>query len=82
MQARRRDAEVKEMDNDSKKEINEGIESPSRESLTTSIEVQTGNSEALSVQDERVVLSNRVQQKSKTQLHKLKVEDDMLCITL
>lgn len=74
--ARRRDAEVKEMDNDSKKEINEGIESPSRESLTTSIEVQTGNSEALSVQDERVVLSNRVQQKSKTQLHKLKEEWD------
>lgn len=69
------------MDNDSKKEITEGMESPSRESLSTSIEVQTGNSEAFSVQEERIVLSNRVQQKYKTQLHKLKVEDDMLCVT-
>ncbi|XP_038888590.1 protein IQ-DOMAIN 1 [Benincasa hispida] len=74
--ARRRDAEIKEMDNDSMKEIIEGIESPSRESLSTSIEVQTGNSEAFSVQDERIVFSNRVQQKSKTQLHKLKEEWD------
>lgn len=65
------------MDNDCK-DIIEGIESPSGESLRTSIEVQTGNSEAFSVQDERTFLSNRVQQKSKTQLHRLKVEDDML----
>ena len=75
MQARRRDAEIEWTNSDSKKEITEGIESPSRESLSTSIEVQTGNSEAFSVQDERIVLSNRMQQKTKTQLHKLKVED-------
>ena len=77
MQARRRDEQIKTMDNDCK-DIIEGIESPSGESLRTSIEVQTGNSEAFSVQDERTFLSNRVQQKSKTQLHRLKVEDDML----
>ncbi|KAA0059114.1 hypothetical protein IC582_000508 [Cucumis melo] len=73
--ARRRDKQIKRMDNDCKGII-EGIESPSRESLSTSIEVQTGNSEAFSVQDERIVLSNRVQQKSKTQLHRLKEEWD------
>ncbi|KAG6572257.1 Protein IQ-DOMAIN 1, partial [Cucurbita argyrosperma subsp. sororia] len=74
--ARRRDAEIEWTNSDSKKEITEGIESPSRESLSTSIEVQTGNSEAFSVQDERIVLSNRMQQKTKTQLHKLKEEWD------
>lgn len=72
--ARRRDAEIKWIDNDSKKEINEGTGSPSRESLSTSIEVQTGNSEVLSVQEETIGFSNRVQQKSKNQLHKLKEE--------
>ncbi|KGN43462.1 protein IQ-DOMAIN 1 [Cucumis sativus] len=73
--ARRRDEQIKTMDNDCK-DIIEGIESPSGESLRTSIEVQTGNSEAFSVQDERTFLSNRVQQKSKTQLHRLKEEWD------
>lgn len=74
MQARRRDEEITW--GDWKKEITEGTESPSGESLSTSVEVLTGNSEAFSVQEERIVLSNRVQQKPKSQLHKLKVGDD------
>lgn len=79
LQARRQNEEIKW--GDWKKEITEGTESPSRESLSTSVEVLTGNSEAFSVQEEGIVLSNRIQQKPKTQLHKLKVEDDMLCVT-
>ncbi|XP_022135621.1 protein IQ-DOMAIN 1 [Momordica charantia] len=72
--ARRQNEEIKW--GDWKKEITEGTESPSRESLSTSVEVLTGNSEAFSVQEEGIVLSNRIQQKPKTQLHKLKEEWD------
>lgn len=50
-------------------------ESPSRESLGTSVEVQTGNSaEVFSVQEERVAIPHRMQQKARTQVLQLKVE--------
>ena len=50
-------------------------ESPSRESLGTSVEVQTGNSaEVFSVQEERVEIPHRMQQKARTQVLQLKVE--------
>ena len=50
-------------------------ESPSRESVGTSVEVQTGNSaEVFSVQEERVEIPHRMQQKARTQVLQLKVE--------
>lgn len=50
-------------------------ESPSRESVGTSVEVQTGNSaEVFSVQEERVAIPHRMQQKARTQVLQLKVE--------
>lgn len=50
-------------------------ESPNRESLGTSIEVQTGNSvELFSVLQERTAAHHRTQKKARTQLVKVKVE--------
>lgn len=58
-----------------KEEIFDGAESPNRESLGTSIEVQMGNSvELLSVQEERMVAHPRTQKKARTQVVKVKVE--------
>ncbi|KAK4577131.1 hypothetical protein RGQ29_027584 [Quercus rubra] len=52
-------------------------ESPSRESLGTSVEVQTGNSaEVFSVQEERVEIPHRMQQKARTQVLQLKEDWD------
>lgn len=52
-----------------------GTESPSRESVGTSVEVQTGNSaEVFSVQEERVALHHPMLQKARTQVLRLKVE--------
>lgn len=52
-----------------------GVESPNRESLGTSIEVQTGNSvEIPSAQEERMAVHNRTYKKARTQVTKLKVE--------
>lgn len=52
-----------------------GRESPSRESVGTSVEVQTGNSaEVFSVQEERVALHHGMLQKARTQVLRLKVE--------
>lgn len=59
---------------DSKEELAELTGSPSKESVGTSIEVQTGNStEVLSLKGESVFLPQRVQQKSRSQVLKLKV---------
>lgn len=50
-------------------------ESPNRDSLGSSIEVQTGNSvEFFSVQEERTAVHHRTQKKARTQLVKVKVE--------
>lgn len=52
-----------------------GTESSSRESVGTSVEVQTGNSaEVFSVQEERVALHHQMLQKARTQVLRLKVE--------
>lgn len=60
---------------DGKEELAIGTGSPSKESAGTSIEVQTGNStEVLSLREESVILPQRVQQKSRSQVLKLKVE--------
>ncbi len=60
---------------DGKQELIPQSESPNRESVGTSVEVQTGNSaEVFSVQEERVALPHRMQQKARTQVLKLKVE--------
>jgi len=54
-----------------------GTESPSRDSLGTSIEVQTGNSvEVLSVREENVSVHHRVQKRARTQVFRLKVNTD------
>ncbi|XP_062152529.1 protein IQ-DOMAIN 33 isoform X1 [Alnus glutinosa] len=54
-----------------------GTESPSRESVGTSVEVQTGNSaEVFSVQEERVALHHGMQQKARTQVLRLKEDWD------
>ncbi|KAF8409647.1 hypothetical protein HHK36_005725 [Tetracentron sinense] len=54
-----------------------GTESPSGESVGTSIEVQTGNSmEVLTVSEESVALQHRVQHKAPTQASKLKEDWD------
>ncbi|KAH7533412.1 hypothetical protein FEM48_Zijuj04G0128000 [Ziziphus jujuba var. spinosa] len=54
-----------------------GVESPNRESLGTSIEVQTGNSvEIPSAQEERMAVHNRTYKKARTQVTKLKEDWD------
>ena len=54
-----------------------GTESPSRDSLGTSIEVQTGNSvEVLPVKEENVSVHHRVQKRARTQVLRLKVNTD------
>ncbi|KAF9669583.1 hypothetical protein SADUNF_Sadunf14G0122600 [Salix dunnii] len=54
-----------------------GTESPSRDSLGTSIEVQTGNSvEVLSVKEENVSAHHRVQKRARTQVFRLKEDWD------
>lgn len=50
-------------------------ESPSRESVGTSIEVQTGNSvEVFSVREESMTLPQRMHQKARAQIVKIKVK--------
>lgn len=71
-QARRRDTEIKRKDD--KQETLTGTESPSRDTIGTSIEVQTGNSvEIFLVQDESKGVHHRVQQKPKAQVLRIKV---------
>ncbi|KAB1219300.1 Protein IQ-DOMAIN 1 [Morella rubra] len=66
--------EIKGIILDGKKRLEE---SPSRESVGTSIEVQTGNSvEVVSIREERVALHHLVQQKGRTQVLKLKEDWD------
>lgn len=76
-QARRETEGIKLKDD--KEELVVGKQSPSRESLGTSIEVQTGNSvEVFPTQEERVGLHHRIQQKARTQSLKLKVTSSAL----
>ncbi|OVA10073.1 IQ motif [Macleaya cordata] len=64
--------EVGEMDN-----VYQGLESPSRQSMATSIEAQTGGSvEALKIREENVAFQHRIQQKSRTNILKLKEDWD------
>ncbi|XP_010270107.1 PREDICTED: protein IQ-DOMAIN 1-like [Nelumbo nucifera] len=72
--ARRQDGEMKQID---ERETVQGMESPSRESMGTSVVVQTGNSvEVLRVQGNRMAVQHRVQQKFRTQVSKLKEDWD------
>ncbi|XP_057955291.1 protein IQ-DOMAIN 33 isoform X2 [Malania oleifera] len=60
-----------------KPESIEGTPSPSKESIGTSIEVQTGNSvEVFSIQKENMAIHHRVQQKPRPQILKLKEDWD------
>lgn len=60
---------------ESKQEAPVGIGSPSRDSVGTSIEVQTGNStEVLSLHEESMGAPNRMQRKGRSQVWKLKVK--------
>ncbi|PPR82281.1 hypothetical protein GOBAR_AA38435 [Gossypium barbadense] len=69
--ARRRDTEIKRKDD--KQETLTGSESPSRDTIGTSIEVQTGNSvEIFLVLDESKGVHHRVQQKPKAQVLRIK----------
>lgn len=71
-QARRLIEEIKS--NDGEKEPAMEMESPSRDSVGTSIEVQTANSvEVLSVKLEKVAVHHRMQKKARTQVLKIKV---------
>ncbi|KAK8694276.1 hypothetical protein V6N13_071830 [Hibiscus sabdariffa] len=73
--ARRPDMEIKRRDD--KQEPSAGTESPSRASISTSVEVQTGNSvEVFSVQDEGKGVHYRVQQKPKAQVLRIKEDWD------
>ncbi|TYI01022.1 hypothetical protein E1A91_A11G165000v1 [Gossypium mustelinum] len=73
--ARRRDTEIKRKDD--KQETLTGSESPSRDTIGTSIEVQTGNSvEIFLVQDESKGVHHRVQQKPKAQVLRIKEDWD------
>ncbi|MFQ6652988.1 hypothetical protein Gotur_024612 [Gossypium turneri] len=73
--ARRRDTEIKRKDD--KQETLTGTGSPSRDTIGTSIEVQTGNSvEILLVQDESKGVHHRVQQKPKAQVLRIKEDWD------
>ncbi|KAH1081711.1 hypothetical protein J1N35_021472 [Gossypium stocksii] len=73
--ARRQDTEIKRKDD--KQETLTGTESPSRDTIGTSIEVQTGNSvEIFLVQDESKGVHHRVQQKPKAQVLRIKEDWD------
>ncbi|XP_031262108.1 protein IQ-DOMAIN 1 isoform X1 [Pistacia vera] len=73
--ARRQDEENKLKD--SKQEPLAVTDSPSRESVGTSIEVQTGNSvEVFSVREESMALPQRMHQKARTQIFKIKEDWD------
>lgn len=73
--ARRRNEEDKA--NYSKQEPVSGRESPSRESMGTSIEVQTGNSvEGSSLGEESTAATHRVHQKARTQIFRIKEDWD------
>ncbi|RZC89736.1 hypothetical protein C5167_035730 [Papaver somniferum] len=57
--------------------VTEGKQSPSRESIATSIEAQTGGSvEALAVREENIPFQHRIQKKSQTNIWKLKEDWD------
>ncbi|KAI3973842.1 hypothetical protein MKX01_030418 [Papaver californicum] len=57
--------------------VTEGKQSPSRESIATSIEAQTGGSvEALAVREENILFQHRIQKKSQTNIWKLKEDWD------
>ncbi|KAF8391635.1 hypothetical protein HHK36_023941 [Tetracentron sinense] len=72
--ARYQDEGIKQMGTG---EIVKGNGSPSRESVGTSIEVQTGNSvEVLTVREESVAVQHRVQQRVRNQVYKLKEDWD------
>ncbi|XP_043688502.1 protein IQ-DOMAIN 33 isoform X2 [Telopea speciosissima] len=72
--ARRRSGIMEEMYNT---ESLQEMASPSRVSLGTSVEVQTGNSvETLTVREESVTAQHRVQQKARSQVSKLKGDWD------
>lgn len=73
--ARRRNG-VNLMD-DGKQEAVVGTASPSRESVGTSIEVQTGNStDVFSVREESMAVPHRMQQKARTQTQVWKLKED------
>ncbi|KAL5798013.1 hypothetical protein ACOSQ2_002833 [Xanthoceras sorbifolium] len=73
--ARRRNEEIESKD--IKQQPVTGTESPSRESVGTSIEVQTGNSvEVFSLQEESMAIPQRIQQKARTQVFKIKEDWD------
>ncbi|EOX93400.1 IQ-domain 33, putative isoform 1 [Theobroma cacao] len=73
--ARRQNRETKAKDD--KQEPRQGNESPSRESIGTSIEVQTGNSvEVFSAREESKVVHHRMQHKPKAQVLKIKEDWD------
>ncbi|TQE07714.1 hypothetical protein C1H46_006647 [Malus baccata] len=62
---------------DGEQQLIAGAESPSRESLGTSVEVQTGNSvEVYSIQGENSAAHHRTQEKARVQALKLKEEWD------
>ncbi|KAF5746131.1 IQ-domain 33 putative isoform 1 [Tripterygium wilfordii] len=73
--ARRQKEETKSSDGE--KEPTVGTESPNRESVGTSIEVQTGNSvEVFSLQEESLAVHHQSPQKARSQLLKLKRDWD------
>ncbi|KAK9284825.1 hypothetical protein L1049_024002 [Liquidambar formosana] len=73
--ARRQSEEIKSMD--SKHEVVVGRESPSKESVGTSLEVQTGHSiEVFSIREESMAIHHRMQQKARSQVLKLKEDWD------
>ncbi|XWS36722.1 hypothetical protein CRYUN_Cryun20dG0110400 [Craigia yunnanensis] len=73
--ARRQNTEIETKDD--KQEPLTGTQSPSRESIGTSIEVQTGNSvEVFSVQEESKAVHHRLQQKPKAQVLRIKEDWD------
>ncbi|KAK2648755.1 hypothetical protein Ddye_016244 [Dipteronia dyeriana] len=74
--ARRRNEEIESKDS-SKQEHTTATESPSKESIGTSIEVQTGNSvEVFSLQEETMAIPQRIQQKARAQVFKIKEDWD------
>ncbi|OMP03168.1 IQ motif, EF-hand binding site [Corchorus capsularis] len=74
--ARRQNEEIKAKD-DGQEEPPAGTGTPSRESIGTSIEVQTGNSvEVFSVHEESKTVHHRIQQKPKAQILRIKEDWD------
>ncbi|MCL7039319.1 hypothetical protein MKW94_015554 [Papaver nudicaule] len=64
-------------DLDATENVSEGKQSPSRESIATSVEAQTGGSvEAVAVREENIPFQHRMQQKSRTNIWKLKEDWD------